>query len=63
VPARLKRLVHMGRDLQAELVLADTTEIVAQIPREKFDYSHLQPGDELHVVSRQAKVFVPDYAI
>ena len=63
VPARLKRLVHMGRDLQAELVLADATEIVAQIPREKIDYSRLQPGDELHVLSRQAKVFIPDYAI
>lgn len=63
VPARLKRLVHMGRDLQAELVLADATEIVAQIPREKIDYSQLRPGDTLHVISRQAKVFIPDYAI
>jgi len=63
VPARLKRLVHMGRDLQAELVLADATEIVAQIPRERIDYSRLQPGDELHVVSRQARSFVPDFSI
>jgi sulfate transport system ATP-binding protein len=63
VPARLKRLVHMGRDLQAELVLADATEIVAQIPRERIDYSQLQPGDELHVVSRQARSFVPDFSI
>lgn len=63
VPARLKRLVHMGRDLQAELVLADATEIVAQIPRERIDYSQLQPGDELHVVSRQARTFVPDFSI
>jgi len=63
VPARLKRLVHMGRDLQAELVLADATEIVAQIPRERIDYSRLQPGDELYVVSRQARSFVPDFSI
>ena len=63
VPARLKRLVHMGRDLQAELVLADATEIVAQIPREKLDYGRLQPGDQVHVLSRQARVFMPDYAI
>ena len=63
VPARLKRLVHMGRDLQAELVLADATEIIAQIPRERIDYRKLQPGDQLHVVSRQARTFVPDYSI
>jgi sulfate transport system ATP-binding protein len=63
VPARLKRLVHMGRDLQAELVLADATEIIAQIPRERIDYSQLQPGAELHVVSRQVRTFVPDYSI
>jgi len=63
VPARLKRLVHMGRDLQAELVLADATEIIAQIPRERIDYRQLQPGAELHVVSRQVRTFVPDYSI
>jgi sulfate transport system ATP-binding protein len=63
VPARLKRLVHMGRDLQAELVLADATEIIAQIPRERIDYRQLQPGDQLHVVSRQVRTFVPDYSI
>jgi len=63
VPARLRRLTHMGRDLQAELVLANEEVVVAQLPREQIDYRSIQPGDELHVISRQARVFEPDYSI
>lgn len=63
VPAQLRRLSHMGRDLQAELVLADGEVVLAQIPREQLDHGRIQPGDVLHVVSRQARTFVPDYAI
>jgi sulfate transport system ATP-binding protein len=63
VPARLRRLTHMGRDLQAELVLDSEEVVVAQFPREEIDYRSLRPGDRLHVVSRQAHSFVPDYSI
>jgi sulfate transport system ATP-binding protein len=63
VPARLRRLTHMGRDLQAELVLANGEGVVAQFPREQLELRSLRPGDELHVISRQAHTFVPDYAI
>ncbi len=63
VPARLRRLTHMGRDLQAELVLANEEVVMAQFPREQIDYKTIRPGDELHVISRQAHSFVHDYSI
>jgi sulfate transport system ATP-binding protein len=63
VPARLRRLTHMGRDLQAELVLDSEEVVVAQFPREEVDYANLKPGDRLHVISRQAHAFQPDYSI
>ncbi len=63
VPARLKRLTHMGRDLQAELQLDSGEVLVAQFPREQINYSEIKAGDELHVISRQVRTFVPDYSI
>jgi hypothetical protein len=53
----------MGRDLQAELVLADGQVVTAQIPREQLAYDSLSPGDLLHIRSREARSFVPDYTI
>jgi sulfate transport system ATP-binding protein len=63
VPARLKRLTHMGRDLQAELQLDSGEVLVAQFPREQLNYTQIRAGDALHVVSRQMRTFVPDYSI
>jgi sulfate transport system ATP-binding protein len=63
VPAQLRRLRHMGRDLQAELVLANGEVLMAQFPREQIDYQAIQPGDGLHIVSRQVRSFEPDYMI
>jgi sulfate transport system ATP-binding protein len=63
VPAQLRRLSHLGRDVQAELVLADGQVITAQIPRERMNLAAFQVGDRLHVRSREARTFVPDYSI
>jgi sulfate transport system ATP-binding protein len=63
VPAQLRRLSHLGRDVQAELVLVDGQVITAQIPRERMNLSAFQVGDQLHVRSREARTFVPDYSI
>ena len=63
VPAKLRRLRHMGRDLQAELVLADGEVLMAQFPRDQIDYQSIKPGDGLHIVSRQVRSFEPDYMI
>ena len=63
VPAQLRRLSHLGRDVQAELMLADGQVITAQIPRERMNLAAFQVGDQLHVRSREARTFVPDYSI
>jgi sulfate transport system ATP-binding protein len=63
VPARLRRLTHLGRELQADLELASGAGIQAQFPRDQFDLQGVRPGDVLHVLSRQARSFEPDYTI
>ncbi|MCX5932430.1 MAG: sulfate ABC transporter ATP-binding protein [Cyanobacteria bacterium] len=63
VPAVLRRLTHMGRDIQAELTLASGEVVMAQLPRERIDYHELKAGDALHITSRDARTFVPDFVI
>ena len=63
VPAVLRRLTHLGRDIQAELTLASGEVVVAQLPRERIDYRELQAGDSLHITSRDSRTFVPDFVI
>ena len=63
VPAVLRRLTHLGRDIQAELTLNSGEVVVAQLPRERIDYRELQAGDALYVTSRQSRTFVPDFVI
>jgi sulfate transport system ATP-binding protein len=63
VPAELRRLSHLGRDVQAELMLADGQVITAQIARERLNPGSFQVGDRLHVRSRESRTFLPDYSI
>ena len=63
VPAVLRRLTHMGRDIQAELILEGGDVVMAQLPRERIDYRELKAGDALHITSREARTFVPDFVI
>ena len=63
VPAVLRRLTHMGRDIQAELILGSGEVVMAQLPRERIDYHDLKAGDALHITSREARTFVPDFVI
>ncbi len=63
VEAQLKRLSHLGRDLQAELVLNNGEVIMAQIPRDQMAFGSVEAGSRLYVRSREAVAFVPDYSI
>jgi sulfate transport system ATP-binding protein len=63
VPAVLRRLTYMGRDIQAELTLRSGDVVVAQLPSERIDYHQLKVGDQLHITSREARIFVSDFAI
>jgi sulfate transport system ATP-binding protein len=63
LPARLRRLTHMGRDLQAELVLDSGAVVLAQLPREHQDPRDLVVGAQVHILTRQGRTFVEDYSI
>jgi len=63
LPARLRRLTHMGRDLQAELVLDSGAVVLAQLPRDQQDPSLFIVGAEFHILTRQGRTFVEDYSI
>jgi sulfate transport system ATP-binding protein len=63
VPAVLRRITHMGREIQAELTLENGEQVIAQLPRERIDYSNLKSGDALHITSRESRTFVPDFVI
>ena len=60
LPAVLRRLTHMGRDIQAELTLSSGELVVAQLPRERIDYHQLKVGEQLRITSREARTFAPD---
>jgi len=63
VPARLRRLTHLGRELQADLELESGESIQAQFPRDQLDLRDARPGDWLHLQSSQARSFEPDFVI
>jgi sulfate transport system ATP-binding protein len=63
VAVELRRLSHLGRDLQADLVMANGQTIIAQIPREQMAFDSVSPGSRLYIRSREARSFVPDYSI
>ena len=63
VPATLRRITHMGREIQAELTLENGEQVIAQLPRERIDTSNLKTGDALHITSRESRTFVPDFVI
>ena len=59
VPAVVRRLVHLGRDVHAELQLEDGHLVHVQIPREWLHTSqqHLEAGSRLHLRPRSIRSF------
>ena len=45
------------------LVLEGGDVVMVVLPRERLDYTSLNPGDRLHITTRQTRTFEPDYAI
>lgn len=58
-PAVLQRVVHMGKDLHAELQLEDGRRISAQLPRDRLSLakSQLERGLRLHIRPRVVRSF------
>jgi sulfate/thiosulfate transport system ATP-binding protein len=55
--ARVKRIIHLGWEIQVELALADNLEAVAHLSREQFARLDLQVGQQVFVKSHKAKFF------
>ncbi|MBE9028893.1 sulfate/molybdate ABC transporter ATP-binding protein [filamentous cyanobacterium LEGE 11480] len=63
VPARVKRVIHLGWEIQAELALDDGQEMVAHITRERFDELKLEAKQRVHLRPKTAKSFPLYYSI
>jgi sulfate transport system ATP-binding protein len=63
IPARIVRLIHLGWEIQAELVLGDGQVLTAHLTRERFDELQLQPQQYVHIEPKDAKSFPLDYSI
>ena len=62
-PARVGRVVHLGWEIQAELVLDDGQVIMAHLTRERFDELQLEPQQRVYVKPKDAKSFPLYYSI
>jgi sulfate transport system ATP-binding protein len=57
VKATVQRLVHLGWEIQAELLLEDGQPFVAHLTREQGDRLNLQPEQQVFVKPKQTKAF------
>jgi len=55
--AIVKRIIHLGWEIQVELALIDQSLVVAHISREQFYSLNLQAGQSVFIKPRQSKFF------
>jgi len=55
--ARVERLVHLGFEVRAELVLPDSQRLLAQLSREEAGELDLEPGQTVHVRPAPQRIF------
>jgi sulfate transport system ATP-binding protein len=63
VPARVSRIIHLGWEIQAELILDDGQVVTAHLTRDRFDELHLEPQQRIYVKPKEAKAFPLYYSI
>ncbi len=63
VAARVNRIIHMGWEVQAELILDDGQVVTAHLTRERFKELNLQPQQRVYVRPKEAKAFPIFYSI
>ncbi|WP_416673311.1 sulfate/molybdate ABC transporter ATP-binding protein [Egbenema bharatensis] len=63
VPARVNRLIHLGWEIQAELVLDDGQVVTAHLSRDRFDQLKLRPQQRVYVKPKDARAFPLYYSI
>ncbi|MBD1937065.1 TOBE-like domain-containing protein [Microcoleus sp. FACHB-68] len=62
-PAKIKRLINLGWEVQAELALEDGQVVNAILSRERFNELNLVPQQQVYVKPKSAKSFPPSYSI
>ena len=63
VAAKVNRLIHLGSEIQAELILDDGQMIMAHLTRERFNELALEPKQRVFVKPKEAKSFPLYYSI
>jgi sulfate transport system ATP-binding protein len=63
VPARIRRLIHLGWEVQLELVMEDGQTLMAHLSRERFDQLQLLPQEQVHIKPLDARSFPLHYSI
>ncbi len=63
VPARIRRLIHLGWEVQLELLTEDGQSLMAHLTRERFEELHLQPQEQVHIKPLDARSFPLHYSI
>jgi sulfate transport system ATP-binding protein len=63
VPARISRLIHLGWEIQVELVLDDGQVLMAHLARDRFDKLKLEPQQRVHVQPKDTRSFPLNYSI
>ncbi len=55
--ATIKRILHLGRDIQVELNLPDSGNVTAHLNREQLAHLELHQNQQVYLKSRQTKFF------
>ncbi len=63
VPARIRRLIHLGWEVQLELLTEDGQSLMAHLTRERFEELRLQPQEQVHIKPLDARSFPLHYSI
>lgn len=63
VNATVKRIIHLGWEIQVELTLDDGQEVIMNLTRERLDELKLEPQQRVYVKPKEAKAFPLYYSI
>ncbi|MBD2098406.1 sulfate/molybdate ABC transporter ATP-binding protein [Trichocoleus sp. FACHB-591] len=62
VPAKIERIVHLGWEVQVELMLPSGRGVTAYLARQDFDKLNLERHQDVHIIPKQVKTF-PEYSL
>ncbi|MDX2271152.1 MAG: TOBE-like domain-containing protein [Cyanobacteriota bacterium] len=63
VSAKVNRIIHLGWEVQTELVFDDHQLVTVHMNREQFQGLQIQPGQHVYVKLKEAKAFPFSYSI